>query len=436
MSVSSMFSEFISNLVISNADIISTRYGEVTAALNKKFRDTESKTANSLQVGSFGRNTAIDGISDLDMLYIMPQTSWSDYSDENGPRRILNQVRDAILGRYPDSDVRVDQCVVSITYTDFHIEIQPVFEQEDQSYKYPDTYDNCWKITRPREEIQAISDMDSAKNGNLRNLCKIVRAWKNKCGVEAGGLLIDTLTYRFLDKTKEYDDKSYLYYDLMSRDFFKFLSEEPEQSFYLAPGSNQQVKVKQKFQAKAKKAYNMCLEAIAAEDQLGVNDKWKKIYGRPFPAASDQTMAFAAPMAINASKSICNTEEFIEDSHPVDIRYSLKIDCDVSQNGFREYGLRDMLARHIPLLTRKSLRFTVSGISVPPPYQIKWKVLNRGEEAIRRNEIRGQIVDDNGQHSKVEHTKFKGDHIVECYAVKSGVVVAKDRIHVPISTTE
>ena len=42
MSVSSMFSEFISNLVISNAEIISTRYGEVTAALNKKFRDTES----------------------------------------------------------------------------------------------------------------------------------------------------------------------------------------------------------------------------------------------------------------------------------------------------------------------------------------------------------------------------------------------------------
>ena len=61
MSVSNMFSEFIANLAISNAGTISSRYGELTSALNKQFRDTESKTANTLQVGSFGRKTGIDG---------------------------------------------------------------------------------------------------------------------------------------------------------------------------------------------------------------------------------------------------------------------------------------------------------------------------------------------------------------------------------------
>lgn len=33
---------------------------------------------------------------------------------------------------------------------------------------------------------------------------------------------------------------------------------------------------------------------------------------------------------------------------------------------------------------------------------------------------------------KIESTNFRGDHIVECYCVKDGVVVAKSRIHVPI----
>ena len=70
-----MFQEFLSNLAIDNADRISLRYGEITVSLNKKFRDTESKTANSLQVGSYGRWSAIKGISDLDMLYITP-TIW------------------------------------------------------------------------------------------------------------------------------------------------------------------------------------------------------------------------------------------------------------------------------------------------------------------------------------------------------------------------
>jgi raffinose/stachyose/melibiose transport system permease protein len=50
-----MFTVFIANLTISNVATISLRYGELTSTLNKQFRETESKTANTLQVGSFGR---------------------------------------------------------------------------------------------------------------------------------------------------------------------------------------------------------------------------------------------------------------------------------------------------------------------------------------------------------------------------------------------
>jgi len=237
MSVADMFSDFLTNLVIQNTETISLRYGELTAALNKKFRDTESKTANVLQVGSFGRNTGIDGISDLDMLYIMPKGEWDTYKDGK-QLKLLQDVKAAVLARYPATDVRVDRLVVTVTYTDFHVEIQPVFEQDDQSYKYPDTKDEgSWKITKPREEMDAVSKMDEEKNLNLKRLCKMARAWKNKHGLEISGLLIDTLAYNFLESTEEYDDRSFLYYDWLSRDFFKFLGELPEQDYYAAPGS-------------------------------------------------------------------------------------------------------------------------------------------------------------------------------------------------------
>jgi len=430
MTVAEMFSEFISNLRISNAETISLRYGEITAAINKCFRDTESKTANRLQVGSFGRNTAIDGVSDLDMLYIMPASSWSDYNDENGPERILNKTREAIRNRYPSTEVRVDRCVVAVSYADFDIEVQPVFEQDDMSYKYPDTYDKYWKITMPREEMDAIDNMDSNKNESLRNLCRMVRAWKNKQNFAIGGLLIDTLAYNFFKQTQEYDKISYSCYDLLSRDFFKYLSNEPKQDYYHAPGSNQRVKVKQAFQDVADDAYKLCLEAINVEKQKNVNEKWKKLYGRSFPANTDTSSS------IVSRYNFKNTEEFIEDSYCVDIKYNLKINCDVSQNGFREHTLREMLRNFIPLLAKKELLFRVVKIDVPFPYQIKWKVLNRGEEAERRNNIRGQIVDDDGQQEKTEKTNFKGDHEVECYAIKGNVVVARDRILVPIKNNE
>jgi len=432
MSVSEMFSEFIVNLAISNTDTISSRYGELTSALNKQFRDTESKTANTLQVGSFGRKTGIDGISDLDMLYIMPKSKWDDYKDGKH-LKLLQDTKAAILKRYPNTNVRVDRLVVTVTYTDFQVEVQPVFEQEDQRYYYPDTKgDGSWKVTKPREEMAAVSELDSEKNYNLKRLCKMARAWKNKHGVGMGGLLIDTLAYNFLKSTTDYDDKSYLYYDRMSRDFFKYLSELPKQDYY-APGSGQRVKVKKKFQAKAKKAYNLCLDAIKAEKQKNVNAKWKKVYGKPFPAAKEEVAEASVAKAAYTWK---DTEQFIENQYPIDIRENLVIDCEVKQDGFRMHFLSNMLARRIPLLARKKLRFWVKEISVQEPYAILWKVLNRGDEARRRNCIRGQIVDDEGRLEKTETTKFKGDHVVECYCVKNGVVVAKDRIHVPIVTNQ
>jgi len=424
-----MFRDFIGNLAIDNAATISDRYGEITSALNKEFRDTVSPTANTLQVGSFGRKTGINGISDLDMLYIMPNRLWDVYKDRK-QYQLLSNTKRAIAARYPKTKIRVDRLVVTVTYTNFHVEVQPVFEQDDGSFKYPDTHAVSWKTTKPREEMEAVADLNEQKNGNLRRLCKMVRAWRNTHGMAMGGLLIDTLAYNFLSSTTEYDTRSYEYYDWLGHDFFKYLSELPEQSEYAAPGSQQRVKVKKQFQRKAKKAHQLCLEAIAAEGQKGVNDKWKRVYGRQFPA---NKVLEKTKIAVNAARNWRDTEEFIEDKFPVDIRFDVKIDCEVTQNGFRSYLLREMLTKRFPLLPNKSLRFYIDEISVPEPYEVKWKVLNRGDEAQRRDCIRGQICTDTGRRERTESTNFRGAHLVDCYIVKDDVVVAKDRIDVPIT---
>ncbi len=454
MSISDMFKTLLDNLKVDNSEQISSRYAEITASLNKKFRDSDSKDANSLKVGSYGRYTGIKGISDLDMLYIMPKGKWDTYKDGK-QSQLLNDVKVAIKARYPKTNVRVDRLVVTVTYTNFHIEIQPVFEEIDDDgssyFKYPETYyGGRWKITKPRQEMQEIKDLNDKKNKNLRLLCKMARAWRNKHNVNMGGLLIDTLAYNFMKSTTYFDDKSYLYFDILSRDFFKYLSEQPDQDHYKAPGSNQNVKVKQKFQKTAQETHDLCLKAIEAEKKDTVNDKWKKVYGYYFPAReieeSKSTLSFggllgvaalagagyAAAKAASARHSYDNTEEYIENSYPINIQYDLAIDCDVSQNGFREHSLANMLARKIPLLASKSLLFKVTYCDAPPPFNLKWKILNQGDEAERRNCIRGQIHDDNGNHTRSERTNFRGAHLVECYAIKNGYVVARAKIDVPI----
>lgn len=432
MSVADMFKDFLNNLKVNNYAQISQRYGEITKSLNKKFRDTESETANTLQVGSYGRYTGIKGISDLDMLYIMPKTQWDTYKDGK-QSQLLTDVKNAILARYPKTDVRVDRLVVTVTYTNFHVEVQPVFEKTDEEgnsyFHYPDTYNGgSWKKTKPRQEMDAIKALNDAKNKNLRLLCKMARAWKNKHGVGIGGLLIDTLAYNFMKSTAYYDDKSYLYFDFLSRDYFKYLADEPDKDHYQAPGSNQDVKVKKKFQKQAKEAYENCVEAIKAEGQDSANKKWRKVFGRNFPKA-----AVVQESVSKALQAFRNTEEFIEDMYPVDIRNNLRIDCSVYQNQGLPRSLRAMLAQGFRISNNKQLVFKIIEHDLEGHFSVKWKVLNKGDEAEKRDCIRGQIDIPNYEAtSRKETADFPGVHQVECYAIQNGVVVARDKIQVPI----
>lgn len=425
MKSSEIFDGLLTNLKIDNRSAIIKRRTEIVKALNKEFRGVDKSTSNQLMVGSYGRGSAIRGISDLDMLYILPASIRDAHKSGDGTEKILARARSAIKARYPDTDVKVDRLVVVVQFQNFKFEVQPVFENEDQSFSYPDTYSKSWKVTKPRAEIEAIRVKDASSRGNLRNLCKIVRAWKNAHGVVMGGLLIDTLAHNFIRDNSEYHTATTASYGLMVRDFFKFLSEEEDHDYYAALGSGQQVKVKKKFQCRAKRAYELCLEAIKADGKDVANKKWKAVFGKPVPSV---TVAASAREAV----AFRDTEEFIEDLYPVDIRHNLLIDCTVTQDGFRPQTLRFMLRQRWPLKPRKKLRFAIVECDVEEPYQVKWKVLNRGPEAERRDKVRGQIIDSSGSRTRREETDFRGDHYVECYVIKGGVVVARSHIEVPI----
>ena len=85
MSALNIFDQIFDNIQISNKEEIRKRRDEITKALNKEFRNSESESDNRLMIGSWGRHTAIDGVSDLDLLYILPSSLWNDYHTVDMP---------------------------------------------------------------------------------------------------------------------------------------------------------------------------------------------------------------------------------------------------------------------------------------------------------------------------------------------------------------
>ena len=433
MTIAQSFNKFLENIKVDNSDKISDRYHEITKKLNKTFRDTDSEVDNCLRVGSYGRYTGIKGISDLDMLYIMPSSKWDEY--KNDPDKLLKDVKAALKERYPNTKIKDDRLVVDVFFTDFKFEVQPVFEEQDgdeTNYKFPDTKYNSYRITKPKQEQAEMTSFRQEHGDTHRLLCKMMRAWKNNVGLAMCGLLIDTLTHRFLSEHSEYDHAGTSVFDELSRDFFEYLKDEPKKDHYQALGSGQDVKVKKPFQTKAKKAYNKAVEAIDETDETKRNDLWREIFGRQFPKA---TCAVTESREFSSSAAgYTDPEQFIEDLYPVDIRYNVTLDCEVKRNGFREALLSKLLAFGQRVSRVRSLDFFIVTTDVPQPFEVKWKVRNVGDEAKRRNCLRGEIINSNrkGGLARHESSDFCGPHYVECYVVKDGIVVARDRISVPI----
>lgn len=418
-----LFEDTLENLKVANADQIKARRDEITRSLNKHFRSSNSDTLYRLMVGSWGRHTAIDGVSDLDMIYILPPSLRGELHKTGGSRKALQRTKSAIAKHYSTTSITVDHLVVVVQFSDFKFEIQPCFENSDGSFEYPDTYSDSWKRTDPRAEIEAMRNLNDETSGNARILCRLARAWRRKHDVEMNGLLIDTLVWRFFDQTRIYREPTLLY-DQIALEFFTFLSQLPKQEKWNALGSRQVVKVKKNFQGKAKKAAELCSDAIASEEKASIYTKWRKVFGRFVPANANSR-------TLEPREQYQDTEQFIEDFYPLDIQHDMQINCTVTQNGFRPMSLKYMLQKRIWLRPSEFLHFEIS-TTVPEPFELRWKVLNRGEEAERLDCVRGQIIKGAGKRDHQEHTDFRGDHYVECYVIQNGVVVAQSRIDVPI----
>lgn len=291
MSVSEDFKTFCSNLRMSDEVVsnIQSRYHNVLKRINIDYWGTYSNSVHGLYVGSYGRGTEI-WTSDIDILVQLPWSVYEKFNSysSNGQSALLQDVKKVLQKTYSTSYLKGDGQVVCIDFSDnISFEIVPGFLEDDGSYTYPDTNNGgSWRITDPKSEIDAMNERNAESNKNLKRLCRMARAWKEKCNVSMSGILVDTLAYKFID-TWEYKNKSYLYYDYMSRDFFDYLKNTNEnQEYWLAPGSNRYVWKTENFQSKAKTAYDKSLVAIEKEEtghSYSARQKWREIYGTKFP---------------------------------------------------------------------------------------------------------------------------------------------------------
>lgn len=412
--------------------------GEIAKKLNKHFYELDSDSLSHMYiVGSVGRKTAIKDSSDLDILFDLPKEVYDKYNKykSNGQSALLQDIKAVVAERYSRTDISGNGQVVVIAFDKYTVELVPGFQNEDRTFTYPDTHNGgSWKITNPISEQEECKKCNDSSNGIFYDICHMIRSWKNTIGLSMGGLLIDTLVYECFLENDNFSDCEYKdYLSIITSVFEYFKNQKKDRSYWFAVGSNQKVYNSNDgaFVSKAKEAYERLCDANESGEDI--DDTLTDLLGIDFSATVQTVNKSAEYILADKYTRIrgSETEQFINELFPVDIRYSLKIDCWVTQDGFLSRFLSTILREKKWLGRKKQLDFRIMNTNCPAPYSIYWKIRNVGEEAKKRNMIRGEIRCTNNTHQK-EHTDFCGPHFVECYLVKNNVCVAKARIDVPI----
>src|SRR3954466_14072062 len=116
MGIGEDFAKFKDSYNIPSVTIrsIAYRYQRITRQLNTDFWNTNSETAHSLYVGSYGRDTAAQGVSGIDIGSILPYSVSQQYNayQTNGQSALLQAVKRSIQKTYRTSESFGDGQVV------------------------------------------------------------------------------------------------------------------------------------------------------------------------------------------------------------------------------------------------------------------------------------------------------------------------------------
>ena len=393
MTLDSAFLKFFSAIEIKNLDKIKATVREITKTLNSAYYALEQdESSHCLIVGSLGRKTAIQSVSDIDIIFDLPAELFSQYDshETNGQSNLLQDVKKKLIHRYPRTEFKGDGQVVVIEFDAYTIELVPAFKQSDDTFKHPDSNNGgSWKITNPLAEINACAICEAENKGLFFHFCQLLRSWRNIIDFEFGGLLIDTFVAKHLSENNI--DKGLDYYSFLKSLFSYLTKQDPNQSYWHAIGSNQQVfnKSNGAFVKKAEQALKVLIDAEKDPKQLF--NVLRELLGPHFPKYEEDMCT--------ESEGSQSTEEFIEDKFNIHIQYSLSIDCSVScQSSHQSFLLSSYLRIGRPLEYSQTLNFHITSTDCPKPYQVFWKVRNVGSEAIKRNKIRGQIEEGKSNH--------------------------------------
>ncbi|MFW5928755.1 MAG: CBASS oligonucleotide cyclase [Thermoplasmatota archaeon] len=277
---------------------VTTRQGK---KINERRKNLEKILRKKLDIkdrhmfGSFTRGTMIgplDEDSDTDVMFVLDEDKHGEWKDQkNGAKNCLRAVKRAIENdpRYKNTEVSIEQNVVSVKFSDFTVEIAPAFEHPlSDGYMIPDTHrkNSSWVRTRPKMYKKIFEATNKVHDGKLRKFTRLVKKWNEKSGKPLKSYHAELLVYKhFKNRARQGDSL-----DDIANDFFESLPSDIRRTTR-DPTTQEKIdrymssEDKQKASKKAQKARESIREAQKLREEGKIEEakeELRTVYGKDF----------------------------------------------------------------------------------------------------------------------------------------------------------
>lgn len=359
------------------------------------FKISETRTQGSMAMHTVVQNDGND--YDIDVAIVFEKDNLAG----KGAQAIKNVIVDALkrkcTGFTTEPEAKTN-CVRIVYANGYHVDfaIYRRFKENttDKEYKYEHA-GSTWTSRNPAAINNWFNDEITDKGQVLRQVirlskmfCKSRADWVNM----PGGLLQTVLCD---EKLQNYDrlDEAFYYTMLEIKkrlDNSVEVNNPTDSSLSLLQTENHRQKMR-----------NWCSRLNGKLSELDIlfdencsdtdaKNAWYKFFNHDYWIAySKSTISESCQKSLYA---FSNTEQFIEDLYNMDEQYTVKIDCIISKNGFRDMPILSFLEKFNGWLPHGFSIDCFIGYTDAPRYDmILWKVRNVGAVAEQKNMIRGQI---------------------------------------------
>jgi hypothetical protein len=288
--VSQRFSQFYSNLLLTTSQVEDglTKQAGVRACLSRHYWPLAADAqANSLMVGSWGKQTQVRPPFDVDVLFVLPYEVYQRIEQNVGNKQsaLLQEVKGVLQETYPQTTMRGDGQVVVVSFNTVVVEVAPVFRLQNGQHWICDTNDGGrYRTIDPLAELKNIEDIHIATYRHLRPVVQMAKVWKEYCNVPLPSFQIELIAGDFI-KQCEWRVYDWFYYDWIMRDFFAFVITRANGWAFL-PGTREVIALGDAWKSRAESAFERAKRACDWEKYDCVataGDEWQWIFGTMIP---------------------------------------------------------------------------------------------------------------------------------------------------------